>query len=525
MSDRALSAVGTHAAIATPHRAATEAGAAAFGEGGNAIDAALAAAVTLAVVYPHMCGVGGDLFALVRRPTGDTVGLNASGAAPRAIDVDRTRRLGHGRVPVHGPLSVTVPGTVSGWGALQGLGGELPWAMAFDAAVHAADAGTPVSRSLAAGLAWRTEDLYADPGLREVFFRDGRALGEGELLRQPALAATLAEIARRGPRHLYEGTLAPRLIGGLQRAGSPMTTEDLARHAPESVVPLGGRYRNLEIEVVPPNSQGFVLLQIVAAIERLGIDPDPLGPDAAALAQVFRAASLDRDRHNADPRAVEVPVARLLSEAHIGAMCEEVAATAAREPRRPTGDTVALVAADGDGRAVSLIQSLYDGFGSRILEPSTGIVLHNRGSAFSLDPTSPNLLAGDKRPAHTLMPVLVHRGGEPAAVAGTMGGGGQPQINAQNLVRVFDLGMEPAAALEAPRWLAGGMDLHAERFVDAEARVPVTVRAALEGAGFGVNLLRDLDEGVGHAHLLRFDADGTMTAATDPRADGAAWAS
>lgn len=524
MTERALSASGSSAAIATPHSAATEAGAAAFEAGGNAIDAALAAAVTLAVVYPHMCGVGGDLFALVRGSVETSTAVNASGAAPSAVDVADVRVAGGGAMPVHGPLSVTVPGAVSGWAALHGLGGALTWERAFERALALAGDGVPVAPSLAASLAWRHEELSADPGLAGVFLVGGRPLAEGDLLRQPRLAATLESLADEGPGALYGGTVGASLVAGLRAAGSPIALEDLRAHRPELAHPLRGRYRDLVVEVVPPNSQGFVLLQILRAVERLGIDPDPLGPDAAVLAAVFEAAALDRDRHNADPRFADVPLAALLEEGHIAAMRDGISRVDVPKAHRTTGDTIALVAADGEGRAVSLIQSLYDGFGSGILEPNTGVVLHNRGSAFSLDPASPNLLAGGKRPAHTLMPVLVERDGRPEAAAGSMGGGGQPQINAQNLVRVFDLGMEPAEALAAPRWLAGGMDLWADRFVDAEGRVPAGVRAALEGSGFVINVLEDLDEGVGHAHLIRFDVDGTMTAATDPRADGAAWA-
>ena len=289
------------------------------------------------------------------------------------------------------------------------------------------------------------------------------------------------------------------------------------------------------MSVVPPSSQGFALLEILGAVERLGIDPDPLGPDAALLAEVFYAVSADRDRHNADPRFARIPVGTLLDDGHLAALVDEVRNVdharvadqmrTAESSTKLDGDTIALVAADGEGRAVSLIQSLSDGFGSGILEPSTGVILHNRGSLFSLDPASPNVLAGGKRPAHTLMPVLIHRDGRLAAVAGSMGGGAQPQINFQNLVRVFDLGMSPGAALDAPRWLAGGMGVdNPERFVEAESRVPRNVLRALEGAGYRLELLGERDEGAGHAHLITVAPDGAMEVATDPRADGGAGA-
>lgn len=527
MDGRRLAAAGSGWAIATPHRAATEAGAEAFRGGGNAIDAALAAAVTLAVAYPHMCGAGGDLFALVQQPDGQVTAVNASGAAPMAVDPDELRRAGPA-VPERGPAPITVPGAVSGWATLARLGSTNGFARAFPGAVRYAEGGVPVARSLAATLHGSAGDLARDPGMAAVFYPGGRPLAEGDLLVQPALAATLRTIADQGPETLYGGEVGRRLVEGLRPLGSPMTLGDLALHRAELAAPLSARYRDLHVSVAPPNSQGFVLLEILAAIERLEVDPDPLGPDAALIAEVFRVASADRDRHNADPRVASVPVGTLLDEGHIAAICDEARTHAAEAhpsggPVWPSGDTIALVAADADGHAVSLIQSLYNGFGSGILEPETGIVCHNRGACFSLDPGSPNVVAGGKRPAHTLMPVLAHRDGKLAAVAGTMGGAAQPQINAQSLVRLFDLGLSPEAALDAPRWLVGGMEPDASaRVVEMESRVPVEVATALQAAGFSLTILGERDEGVGHAHLIRMGPDGTFEAATDPRADGEA---
>ena len=519
MEERSLSASGKRFAIATPHWAATKAGVAAFDAGGNAVDAALAAAITLAVVYPHMCGVGGDLFALVQALNGQTVALNASGAAPRAIDA-RAIRATHDAMPEYHPLAITVPGAVSGWASLATLGADLPLERAFQPAIAHARGGIPVARSLASSLAWEPERLFADPGMRAVFTHDGSPLAEGDTVVQPSLATTLEAIAVEGPSVLYRGEVGARLVTGLRAAGSPMALEDLASHRPELDSPIAARYRDLHVSVVPPNSQGFALLEMLLAAERLEIDPDPLGADAAVLAEVFAAASADRDRHNADPRHARVPVGTLLDEGHIAALCDQVRAGRVGVGRRSAGDTIALVTADGDGRAVSLIQSLSSGFGSGILEPSTGVVFHNRGQGFSLDPDSPNVLARGKSPAHTLMPVLAHRDGRLAAITGSMGGGGQPQINFQDLVRVFDLGMDPEAAVSAPRWLMGGMDLHPGRSVELEAGVPTWVREALERSDFSLTVLGERDDAVGHAQLIRVADDGTLVAATDPRADG-----
>ncbi len=524
MNGRQLSAEGARFAIAAPHFEATRAGLAAFDAGGNAIDAALAAAVTLAVVYPMACGVGGDLFALVQQPEGQVTAVNASGAAPREIDPAALRRLGPD-MPDRGPFTVTVPGAASGWQALHRLGAVLPWGSAFSPAIAFAHDGVAVASSLALSLA-EGEDLMHDTGLRGVFTRDGRALRLGEPLVQPALARTLEALAAEGPSALYGGEVGLAYVEGLRAAGSPMTLDDLAAHEAELVAPLIGSYRDLHVRVVPPNSQGFVLLQILAAIERLGIDPDPLGPDAATLAEIARVCSMDRDRHNADPRRAHVPFEALIDDGRIASICDLV--DSGRAPSEPpttpvSGDTIALVTADAEGHAVSLIQSLFSGFGSGILEPATGIIAHNRGALFSLDPSSPNILEGAKRPAHTLMPVLAHRDGRLAAVSGTMGGGGQPQINAMSLIRTFDLGLEPRDTLHAPRWLAGGLEVgFAGKQIDIESSVAATVADAFRRAEFKLVLRGEMDEWLGQAHLIVTRPDGSFAVATDPRADGEA---
>jgi gamma-glutamyltranspeptidase/glutathione hydrolase len=391
--------------------------------------------------------------------------------------------------------------------------------------VYARD-GVPVAPSLAASLAWEPDRLVRDPGLAEVFFPGGAPLTERDELTQAALADTLSHLRDEGPKALYGGDVGESYARGLHARGSPLSARDLADHEVDLDSPLTAAYRDLHISVCPPNSQGFVLLEILLGLERLGLDPDPLGPDAGTLAELFRAASADRDRHNADPRRARVPVGTLLDEGHIAGLCDAVRNHVADGPTAPArGDTIALVAADAEGFAVSLIQSLSSGFGSGILEPSTGILAHNRGALFGLDPSSPNMLEGGKRPAHTLMPVVVHGQGQLAAVTGTMGGGAQPQINAQNLLRSFDLGLTPGEALDAPRWLVGGMEPDATlRHVEAEARVPISVAERLADAGYEVRHLGPYDEGGGHSHLIRVTPDGTMTVATDPRADGSALA-
>jgi gamma-glutamyltranspeptidase len=539
---RDLQAAGRRWAIATPHTLATEAGAVAFERGGNAIDAALAAAVTLAVAYPHMCGVGGDLFALVQQPAGDTVAVNGSGRAPSGSDAVAAAKAGGGEMPERGPLSVTVPGAVSGWAALHRLGASLPWADAFPRAVALAFGGVAVSRSLRRAIAQldgqgagQGADQGADQGaekpndaLGSVFAPAGASPPVGALLRQPALGATLQQLAAQGAATLYGGALGDRYAAGLRAAGVPITQGDLAGHRADLGAPLRARYRDVDVLVHPPNSQGFVLLEALATVERLGIDPDPFGPDVASLALALSAAARDRDLHLADAPSMLIHPSTLLDDGHLASLADEVRAGGPLRRgtlrAKPTGDTVALVTADADGRAVSVIQSLFWGFGSGILEPETGIVAHNRGACFVVDPGHPNVVGPGKRPAHTLMPVVVQREGRLAIVSGTMGGFAQPQINASTLIRSLDLHEAPGEAVAAPRWAVGGLDREgAEPAVEAESGVPGDVEDALAGAGFRVARVDSVSEPIGHAHQIRL-AGGRFEAGSDPRADGSAMA-
>ena len=518
------SASGPTWAIATPHTEATRAGADAFERGGNAVDAALRAATVLAVAYPHMCGVGGDLFALVQRPDGETLAVNSSGRAPAAADpVVRGREYA---MPIRGPAPITVPGAAAGWRALHGTGAVLPWSDAFSRAIELAIDGAPVTRSLAETLAAPDEPFGGDPGLSAIFFADGIPAPPGATVRQSALGATLTGIARDGPEALYGGDIGRAYVRGLNDAGSPIAIEDLAAHRALVLPPLGAAFRDLHVSVVPPNSQGFVLLEILALLERLGIDADPHGPEAGTIAQVFVSTARDRDRHLADPDHMTVHPSTLLDDGHLASLADEIRLDLpATLPSRPNGDTIALVAADAEGFAVSLIQSLFWGFGSGICEPTTGIVAQNRGVCFTLEPGHPNAFEPGKLPAHTLMPVIVHDERGVAAVAGSMGGYAQPQIGATTLIRRVDLGASPADAVAAPRWLCAGMDQeHGDPFVLAEAGVPPTIRDALERSGFRV---ADIGEGrgsAGHAHMIAI-GDGGFEAGSDPRADGGALAS
>jgi oxamate amidohydrolase len=520
--DGRWAATGRRFAVATPCSDATRAAAEAFARGGNAVDAAVTASAVLSVAYPHMCGIGGDLIALVVRPGLRSV-VNSTGAAAAEVDPDRVRAE-HSSMPADGPLPVTVPGAVAAWAELIERFGRLTLSEALAPAVTKAEEGTAVAGSLARALQRQRDRLRRDPGMRMVMMPDGHLPGEGDILRQPALAASLRAIAEQGPEAFYAGPVGRRFISGVRALGSPMSFVDLRRHTTEVVPPLAQRYRGLDVLVPPPNSQGFILAEILSCVEQGSIFPDHLGPEADRLAQIFAVASADRDQFLADPRHVVVPVHHLLSRGHIQQLLVSASRAAGRGAveRRGTGDTVGITAAGEDGLWVSINHSLYDAFGSGILEPATGIIAHNRGSSFSLDPESPNRLEGGRRPAHTLMPVMVSRGNSPVIASATMGRSAHAQIHAELLMAVIDQRLSAFEAVSRPRWLVGG--LHAEDGLDLvmERRVPAPVRALVARSQPNIVELADWAEQVGHAQLIVSDQPGTFDAASDPRADGLA---
>jgi len=517
-----LSASGRSWAVATPHTDATAAAESAFERGGNAVDAALAAAVTLAVSYPHMCGVGGDVFALVQRPDGRRIAIASTGRSAAGLDADAVRRR-HTEIPARGPIPITVPGAVAGWEALHRVGAELPWARAFERPISLAADGAIVSRSLHQILTALDAPHAADPGLQPIFYPQGTPAPPGSTFANPRLARTLDVLANEGAPAMYGGEIGRTYVEGLREAGSALTIDDFAAHEAWMPSPLQRSFRELRVSVVPPTSQGFVLLEILETIDRLGLDPDPHGPDAGTIARVFAHASSDRDRHLADPDHMRMPVTALLDDAHLAEIAGAVRASAATGPvgSKAGGDTIALVTADAKGWAVSLIQSLFWDFGAGIMEPRTGIVAQNRGACFTLDDGHPNVLAAGKRPAHTLMPVLVHDTQGLAAVAGSMGGYGQPQINTQTIAHAMVSERTAGDAIAAPRWLIDTDPGSTERSTIAEEGVPDAARESLAAAGFAVEDVPPTTESLGHAHLIRVRS-GELDVGSDPRADGSA---
>lgn len=532
-TDRRLSATGGEWAVATPHMTASDIAADVLRGGGNAVDAALAAAAMLTVVYPNQCSVGGDLLALVGTADGEVHFVNASGRAPRAVDVGETTAR-YERMPVLGALPVTVPGVVAGWATLSDTWGTRPLSAALAPAEAAAREGVPVSPGLALDLLRERQNLARDPGMLGVFFADGDVLAAGQTLRQPALARTLSSIGTQGRSAVYGGDVGASLVKLLAERGSAMTVEDLAQHTVKLSGTHSAVYDGVEYLSSGDNSQGLYFLQGLRALDVVRSARgtlDPLGRDAGVVASVLAQAAADRDRNCCDPEWEQgTPAAELLSGPYVRHIAEQAMAGTPVEllgQRKTSGDTVAIVVTDRDGTWVSLIQSVFHCFGAALLDPDTGVVLHNRGASFSLDPGSPNRLTGGKRPLHTLMPVLVREAGELVGAHGVMGGRAQPQVHTHMALHLA-AGTSVGHAVSSPRWVLGAMEAGATEgtgIVKAERDMPLAGVRAIEGTGFTVDLIDAHDDGVGHGQLVRraVGLDGPhLVAATDPRADGSA---
>jgi len=493
--------------------------------GGNAVDAAVAANAVLAVVYPHMCGIGGDAFFLIWEPCeGRLVALNGSGRAPRGLTADELRARGYRMVPLKGPWGVTVPGAVDAWMTVLERYGTRPLAELVQPAIAYAEQGFPVSRQLASAIAQEAENFRRQPEAAAQFLPDGAPPPPGTLLRQPALAATLRTIAERGRDAFYHGPIAEAIVATVRAAGGVMTLEDLAAHRSDWVEPLRTTYRDVEVVELPPNTHGVTALQLLNIVEGWPVAELGWGsPDLVhRMLEAKKLAFADRDRYLGDPDFVDVPVSRLLDKTYAAELRARVDPERATVPPAPNWDTdtIALCVVDRDGRAVSLIQSLYNSFGSGLV--AAGMVLHNRGACFVLDERSPNVLAPGKRPLHTLIPAMLVRAGRPWAVFGTMGGHSQPVIHLQLVTDLVDFGMEPQEAIEAARWVSRREPGEETETVFLEPELAERAGSALARRGHHIAVSDKWSSLMGHAHLIRIGEDGVLRGGSDPRAEGCA---
>ena len=536
---------GTVGAVSAGHPLAAAAGHDVLRRGGNAMDAAVAMAGVLAVVRPHMNGVGGDAFALYHEAaTGRVHAMNGSGRAGALATPDLFAARGLDEMPQDGPLSVSVPGAVAAWMDALDRFGTMPRGEVLAPAIAYARDGFPVSTRLASDIA-AFSDALNDHG-RALYLPDGDPPPVGSLLRNPALAATLERIARDGGAGFYRGPVADHLAAFIEARGGYVRAPDLAAHTTTWVEPLRGGFEGYTMLVLPPNTQGIAQLQLFAMAG--AFDLARMGRGSAeylhTLIELKKLAFADRDRWAADPEFTDIPLDDLLDPAYLAAratMVDPASAAASRTPGVPgpdlvaraprhlasaapkplpaaplpddSGDTVYLTAVDRWGNAVSWIQSLFAGFGSGLLEPETGVVLHNRGALFNLEPGHPNVIAPGKRPYHTLTPMMaLNADGGFAFTLGTPGGDSQPQSLLQIVDNMVHFGMTPQAAIEAPRFRSyGGLR------VAFEDRFAASVLGALGELGHEVEVVHGWTATFGGAQMILRDRDGTLTAASDPR--------
>ena len=514
--------------VATSQTLASQAGAQVLARGGSAIDAAIAANAVMGVVEPMSNGMGGDLFAIYfDAKTGTLTGINASGWAPAGLTIEHFKDKGISRMPQLGIDSVTVPGCVAGWAKLHERFGRLPWADLFRPAIHYASNGFPVTELIHEYWRLAEKKLAADENAREVHLVNGHAPAVGEVFRNPQLASALQLVAGEGPAAFYRGKIAQAILATSAKAGGTLRAEDLADFAAEWVTPISIDYRGWKVYELPPNGQGIATLEMLNVMERFPLPQlAPTSPEALhAEIEAQKLAYQDLRKYVADPRFAKVPVAGLISKEHArerAALIDPAHAHCDVAPGTPpptSGDTIYLTVVDRDGNIVSLIQSLYSGFGSGVLVKGMGFHLQNRGGLFDLDPALPNALAPHKRPFHTIIPGFMEKGNLHIGF-GIMGGFNQAQAHAQFVSNVVDHAMNLQAALEAPRFTKmtfGGCDLL------MEDRVPAATREELARKGHLIEVLGDYSSQVGGGQAVMHDTAARVNyGASDPRKDGAA---
>jgi gamma-glutamyltranspeptidase/glutathione hydrolase len=502
--------------VATSQPLATQAGVAMLARGGNAVDAALATAITLTVVEPCSNGIGSDLFAILW--DGDAlVGLNASGRAPAAWS--RARFAAHSQMPQRGWETVTIPGAVSGWAELSRRYGKLPFGDLFERAIRYARDGYAVSPVVAEK--WRLAEPLMPKGLgwQDHFLIEGRVPAPGERFASTAMAATLERIAATRGETFYRGPLADAMVKHAIAHGGAHARGDFERHTLDWVTPIAIEYRDVTVHEIPPNGQGVAALMTLGMLR--SFDLGALPPDSVASQhlqiEAMKLAFADAHRYVSDAATMTVTPQALLDHAYLrerARLIDPARAQTFGAGAPPRGGTVYVCAADQSGMMVSLIQSNYMGFGSGVVVPGTGISLQNRGAGFSLEHDHPNEVAGGKRPFHTIIPGFVTRNGSPLAAFGVMGGPIQPPGHVQTVVRMVDHAMNPQAALDAPRW-----KVNAGRSIDLEASAPRELREGLIALGHQLESIPDsyMDFGAGQVIVK---TETGYVAASDPRRDG-----
>ena len=510
--------------VATSQTLASQTGAQILAKGGSAVDAAIAANAVLAVMEPMMDGPGGDLFVLYwDAKTGKLTGLNSSGPAPRGLTPQFLASKGIQTMPTIGIQSVTVPGAVRGWAEIHRRYGKLPWKDLFDSAIAYAEQGFPMPEVIRER--WNLTRLKTNQESMRIFLPGGRTPEIGELFRNPDLARTFRLIAGQGPDPVYKGEIASAILATSKELGGTLSAEDLASFEPEWVQPITIDYRGWKVYELPPNGQGMAALEMLNIMETSPADPkEPFAPaELHKRIEAMKLAYSDLHRYNADPRSHDVPVAALLSKDYArkrAALIDPNKANCNAAAGEPVGsDTIYLTVVDREGNIASWIQSIFSDFGSGVAVKGMGFELHNRGAGFTLDSKSPNVLAGGKRPFHTIIPAFMERGDLHIGF-GIMGGANQPLAHAQFVSNYVDYGMNVQQALESPRFTkstAAGCELLIEK------RVPASTIAELSKRGHKPSVRREYTQEMGRGQAIAHDSKtGTNYAASDPRADGSA---
>lgn len=516
--------------VTSPHEQASQAGRDVLAAGGNAVEAAIAIGACLSVTYPHFCGLGGDAFLLIADAQGGVISLSGIGQAPRALPA---ALAGASSIPQRGPQSMlTTAGAVDALGqafehSKSRLGGKHSWSDLLAPAIALARDGFAQTASEHFWLRFRRDEMAQLPGVAANFLHDGALPEAGAMRRQPQLVRTLETLAERGYRDFYEGRLAAQVAQGLAQAGSPLRAADLAATRARVEEPLRVPYRGGTLVAHQPPTQGMTTLQIMGILDRFDFAGIKEGSADYyhLLVEAVKRAFIDRNRHLADPEFAEVPAARLLSA---GAL-DRAAATIEMQRALPwphvfqQGDTVYIGVADAAGNAVSMLQTIYFDWGSGVMAGDTGVLWHNRGAAFSLDPAHPNRLEPGKRPFHTLNPGVYLKAGRPHMLYGTQGADGQPQTLAAILTRLIDYRLDPLTALSRPRFLLGKTFSDSSDSLKLEADADAAAIEELARRGHALSMLPAQSPLAGHPGAIVIDLESRqITGAHDPRSDGRA---
>lgn len=515
--------------VATSHTLASQAGAQVLARGGSAMDAAIAANAVLGVTEPMMNGIGGDLFLLYwDAKTGKLYGLNASGWAPRGLSIEYLKQKGALQMPQAGIDSVTVPGAVDGWAKAHARFGRLPWKDLFTPAIYYAEHGYPVPELIHDFWDGDAQTLKQTPEAERIFLPSGKVPEVGEMFANPDLGKTLRLLAETGRDAFYRGEIAQSILSTSAALGGTMQADDLADFSAEWVEPISITYRGWKVYELPPNGQGMAALEMLNIMSTL--QPDKAGPLATMelhdRIEAMKLAYADLFRYNADPRFAKVPVKGLLADDYTKqrAMLIDPAkancTTASGSPAK--SDTTYLAAVDKDGNIASLIQSLYDLFGSGVAVKGRGFLLQDRGSLFLLDPSHPNALAPRKRPFHTIIPAFMEQGDVHIGF-GIMGGANQPLAHAQFVSNIVDYGMNIQAALSEPRFTVLPTEQGIGCEILIESRVPPETLNQLEQKGHKFKVRKEYSTAMGRGQAVLHNSKSNVNfAASDPRADGSA---